>query len=64
MQSLFHELEDVEVIPVKRLEHVIELAFEPLKKKVSDAATLSNNWAADSIVPSMKSSYDWTNKNE
>jgi Lon-like ATP-dependent protease len=63
MQSLFKELDNIEVIPVKRLEQVISLAFDQ-KEETADHARLGNTWAADGIVPSMKSSYDWTNKNE
>jgi Lon-like ATP-dependent protease len=64
MQSLFDELDDIEVIPVKRLEQVIDLAFRAQKEAAEDVATLGKAWTADGIVPSMESVFDWTNKNE
>lgn len=63
MQSLFEELVDTEVIPVKRLEQVIDLAFET-PKDVKDIELSGNTWATEGIVPSMEPSFDWTNKNE
>ncbi|WP_083964372.1 ATP-dependent protease LonB [Shimazuella kribbensis] len=64
MQSLFKELKDIEVIPVKRLEQVIDLAFASSKEEAVDVTSIGNAWATDGIVPSMESSFDWTNKNE
>jgi Lon-like ATP-dependent protease len=55
-QTLFDQLKDVEVIPVKRLEQVLELAFAGQTAVVSEHAPVQPSWTTDKVVPSMKSS--------
>jgi ATP-dependent Lon protease len=63
MQSLFRELDGVEVIPVKRLEQVMELVFQSPIQDVSEVK-VGSVWATDGIITSLNSPYNWTNKNE
>jgi Lon-like ATP-dependent protease len=54
-QKLFEQLQDIKVIPVKRLEQVLEVAFAGQTAVVSENTSVQSSWATDKVVPSMKS---------